>query len=234
MRVLVVRHHDIDEAGFIEAAFVARGAEITVHLVPDDGPLPPLDGVDHIVLLGAVWSVYDEATIGHWIGAELDWLREADRAGVPVLGICFGAQALSAAMGGQVEPVGFSEVGWTMVESLDPEIIEPGPWMEFHNDRCLPPPAAAILATNDAAVQAFRIGPHLAVQFHPEVDGPLLKLWLDAHTDSDPVSLGIDPDQFLADTIREEPAARDRTARLVAAFLRLSRSSPAGRTARSS
>ena len=54
MRVLVVRHHDIDEAGFIEAAFVARGAEITVHLVPDDGPLPPLDGVDHIVLLGAV------------------------------------------------------------------------------------------------------------------------------------------------------------------------------------
>ena len=139
MRVLVVRHHDIDEAGFIEAAFVARGAEITVHLVPDDGPLPPLDGVDHIVLLGAVWSVYDEATIGHWIGAELDWLREADRAGVPVLGICFGAQALSAAMGGQVVPVGFTEVGWTMVESLDPDIIEPGPWMEFHNDRCLPP-----------------------------------------------------------------------------------------------
>ena len=100
-------------------------------------------------------------------------------------------------------------------------MIPAGPWLEFHTDRCLPPPAAVVLARTDVAVQAFRIGPHLAVQFHPEVDGPQLKRWLDAHTDA--TSLGIDPGQFLADTIREEPAARDRTARLVAAFLRLSR-----------
>ena len=63
----------------------------------------------------------------------------------------------------------------------------------------------------------------LVTHVHPEVDGPQLKLWLDAHTDNDPVTLGIDPDQFLADTIREEPAARDRAARLVAAFLRPAR-----------
>ena len=35
MRVLVIRHHDVDSAGFIGAAFEARGAEITVHLVPE-------------------------------------------------------------------------------------------------------------------------------------------------------------------------------------------------------
>jgi GMP synthase-like glutamine amidotransferase len=115
------------------------------------------------------------------------------------------------------------EIGWTVVDSPDHDVIPAGPWLEFHTDRCLPPPAAAVLARNDAAVQAFRIGPHLAVQFHPEVDGPQLKRWLDAHTDSGATSLGIDPDQFLADTIREEPAARDRAGRLVAAFLRLSR-----------
>jgi len=82
-----------------------------------------------------------------------------------------------------------------------------------------------VLARNDVAVQAFRIGPHLAVQFHPEVDGPQLKRWLDAHTDSNAASLGIDPDQFLADTIREEPAARERASRLVAAFVLISGSS---------
>ena len=219
-RVIVVRHHDIDTAGFIGDAFEACGAELSVHLFPDDGPLPAPGGADHIVVLGAVSSVNDPDP---WIAAELDWLRAADQAGVPVLGICFGAQALCVAFGGRVEAMARREIGWTMVDPADPDVIPPGPWLEFHNDRCLPPPAAAILATNDAAVQAFRIGPHLAVQFHPEVDGQLLKLWLDAHTDSDPVSLGIDPGQFLADTIREEPAARDRTARLVAAFLRLSR-----------
>jgi GMP synthase-like glutamine amidotransferase len=219
-RVIVVRHHDIDTAGFIGDALEACGAELSVHLFPDDGPLPAPGGADHIVVLGAVSSVNDPDP---WIAEELAWLRAADQAGVPVLGICFGAQALCAAFGGRVEAMARREIGWTMVDPADPDVIPPGPWLEFHNDRCLPPPAAAILATNDAAVQAFRIGPHLAVQFHPEVDGQLLKLWLDAHTDSDPVSLGIDPGQFLADTIREEPAARDRTARLVAAFLRLSR-----------
>ena len=111
-----------------------------------------------MVLLGAKWSVYDEATIGDWIGAELDWLRQADRDGVPVLGICFGAQALSAALGGQVEPIGRPEVGWTVIESLAPEIIEPGPWLEFHSDRCLPPARATILARNGTGVQAFSVG----------------------------------------------------------------------------
>ena len=74
-------------------------------------------------------------------------------------------------------------------------------------------------------MQAFRIGRHLAVQFHPEVDGPQLKRWLDAHADSGATSLGIDPDQFLADTIREEPAARERADRLVAAAVLISGSS---------
>ena len=94
MRVLVIRHHDIDSAGFIADAFEARGAELAVHLFPDDGPLPAFEGADPIVVLGAVSSVNDPDP---WIAAELAWLRAADQAGVPVLGICFGAQALCVA-----------------------------------------------------------------------------------------------------------------------------------------
>jgi GMP synthase-like glutamine amidotransferase len=217
-RVVVIRHHDIDSAGFIAEAFEARGASLAVHLFPGEARPPALDGVDHVVVLGAVNSVNDP---DRWIAEELAWLRAADAAGVPVLGICFGAQALCAALGGRVEAMGRHEIGWVLVDSVDHDVIPAGPWLEFHNDRCLPPAAAAVLARNDTAVQAFRIGRHLAVQFHPEVDGPQLKRWLDAHTDGDGGKLGIDPDQFLADTIREEPAARARADRLVAAALNL-------------
>ncbi len=218
MRVVVIRHHDVDSAHFIGAAFEARGAELTVHLWPDDGPLPSVDGVDHVVVLGAISSVNDPDP---WIAEELAWLREVDEAGVPVLGICFGAQAICAALGGRVEAMDRKEIGWRLVDSADPELVPAGPWLEFHGDRCLPPSAATVLARNDVAVQAFRLGRHLAVQFHPEVDGPQLKRWLDAGGSGQAEKAGLHPDQFLADTVREETAAQERADRLVAAAIRL-------------
>jgi GMP synthase-like glutamine amidotransferase len=221
MRVLAIKHHDIDDAGFIGAAFVARGAELFVHLVPDDGPLPALDGIDHVIVLGAAWSVYDHEKIGHWIDAELDWLRAADAAGVPVLGICFGSQALAAAMGGQAKAAPRMEIGWTMVEPVDPGEIEAGPWMEFHGDQCILPPGARLLATTDVCAQAFTIGRHLAVQFHPEVDGAQLKRWLDAGGEAEAKRQGIDPAALVAQTVAEEPEASRRADRLVAYALRL-------------
>ena len=221
MRVVVVRHHAVDEAGYIGDAFAARGAELSVHRFPADGPLPSLDGVGHVVVLGAVWSVYDDESIGHWIHDELAWLRAADAAGVPVLGICFGAQALTAALGGKVEASPRKEIGWTTVESLAPDLIEPGPWLEFHGDRCLLPESATLLARNDLCAQAFSIGRHLAVQFHPEVDGAQVRRWLSEEARAEAEAEGVDPDELIAQSFAQEPRAAARADRLVAAALRI-------------
>jgi GMP synthase-like glutamine amidotransferase len=223
VRVIVVRHHDMDDAGFIAAAFRARGAELGAHLFPADGPLPALDGVGHVVVLGASWSVYDEQAVGHWIGDELDWLRAADAAGVPVLGICFGAQALTTALGGRVEAAPCKEIGWTTVETLDAGLIEEGPWLEFHGDRCVLPPGARLLARTEVCAQAFSIGRHLAVQFHPEVDAAQLSRWMADGGQAEAEREGHDADKLVAQTEAEEPQAALRADRLVEAALRLAR-----------
>jgi len=173
------------------------------------------------VLLGSTCSVYDEGEARAWIDEELAWLRRADAAGVPVLGICFGAQMLAATFGGTVEHAGRQEIGWVMVDTEDPDLIPPGPWLEFHHDRCLPPAGATVLARNNLGVQAYRLGRHLAVQFHPEVDGDQFRLWLDAGGRAEIGANGQDPDAMLAETIAEEPGAAVRADRLVASALRI-------------
>lgn len=223
MRVIVIRHHAEDSPGLIADAFTARGAELRTHLFPGEGELPALDGVDHVVVLGASSSVNDSGPSSMWIQQELAWLRQADETGVPVLGICFGAQALCAAFGGQVEAAPGMEIGWKLVESADPSLIPVGPWLEFYGDRCLPPAGATILATNKAGVQAFTIGRNLAVQFHPEANRAQLVAWLDAGASAQARAAGVDPDEFLAQAAVEEPAARQRAAALVDTALRLAR-----------
>ena len=221
MRVTVVRHHEEDSAGFVADAFSARGAQITVHMFPKEGPLPGPEGIDHVVLLGAANAVYEEGPSSEWIAQELDWLRRLDEAAVPVLGICFGAQAIAAAFGGRVGPAARKEIGWTVVQTLDPELIPAGPWLEFHGDRCYPPPRARLLARNEIGVQAFALGRHLAVQFHPEVDRAQLSGWLDAGGREDAERAGVDIPSLLDQTGAAEDAARGRADLLVASALRL-------------
>jgi len=226
MRVAVIRHHVEDSGGLIAEAFRARGAEVSTYLFPGGGPLPDLGGADHLVMLGSTCSVYDGSTA--WIAGELAWLRRADQAGVPVLGICFGAQELATVLGGTVTAASRAEIGWTMVQPLDHGLVPAGPWLEFHHDQCLPPAGARLLARNDVGVQAFSAGRHLAVQFHPEVDGPQLGRWLDAGAREEARRHGVDPDRLLAQTVAEEPAARDRADRLVAAALAVAAAGAAG------
>jgi GMP synthase-like glutamine amidotransferase len=225
MRVLVLRHHEEDAPGLIGDAFEAHGATVDTHLYPDDGPLPDLDGYDHLVVLGSSASVYQ---MDEWIAAEIDWLRDVQ---LPVLGICFGAQLLSASFGGAVERSPVYEVGWVTVdpvdsvdsapggEPVDSPAIGRGPWFQFHGDRCVLPDTARLLASNEVSVQAFTIGRRLGVQFHPEIDASQLQRWFENGGRQAAIAAGKDPDLLLEETAREEPDARERAKDLVGAFL---------------
>jgi GMP synthase (glutamine-hydrolysing) len=50
-----------------------------------------------------------------------------------------------------------------------PILVSEGPWFQWHVDAITPPTSAEVVATSDCCVQAYRVGKHLAVQFHPEI-----------------------------------------------------------------
>ena len=55
------------------------------------------------------------------LATEREWLAEALRREMPVLGICLGAQLLARALGAEVRPGERPEIGFAPVEILDPD-----------------------------------------------------------------------------------------------------------------
>lgn len=179
---------------------------------------PDLLGYDVIVPLGSRFSMRDDALRRSWAGAEMEAVRRATAAGVGVLGVCFGGQLVADALGGTVELSPAPELGWYPVHSQVP-FLASGPWFQWHSDRWTVPPGAVELARNANASQAFSAGSALALQFHPELDRPLLEVWLDNDTDGDLRRLNVDVDALRARTDAERDAAVDRLRTLVAGFL---------------
>ena len=217
-RVLAIRHHDEDHPGLIGEAFEARDFEVDLVMMNESTPTPSIEGYDVLLILGSSSAVYDHEVEKAWFGRELGLIASAQEKGVPIFGICFGAQALCLFHGGTVSRSNEPEIGWYRVDAAEGREVEPGPWFEFHFDRCTLPETAELWATSPRAVQVFSVGRDFGVQFHPEIDDAQLRDWLESAAQS-ARDFGHDIEELLEQTAREVPAARERAARLVDTFL---------------
>jgi len=171
---LILQHAATGPPGRLGEWADARGIAYHVH---DSSEVPAeLDPREFafVAPLGSARSAND--TDVEWVAAEIELLRHAVQADVPVLGLCWGGQALAKALGGTVGPAPFHEKDWIAIASADPE-IPAGPWLHYHTEVFTMPSDAVELARSPAGPAAFRIGPHLGIQFHPEADAEMADAW---------------------------------------------------------
>lgn len=216
MKALVIANAGDDDAGHVGERLRERGFELTVFHREGEGTID-LEGVDLVVMLGSDWSVYWEKVSNH-VERESDAVRRAAQADVPVLGICYGGQLMSHALGGSVERAHRTEIGWFDIESQNAELAPPGPWFEYHVDKFTPPDGAEVFAATEAGPQAYRLGRMLALQFHPEVSTEIIRRWgRDATADAQ--QYGIDLEAVYARSEQLAESNRRRCHDLVDAFL---------------
>jgi GMP synthase-like glutamine amidotransferase len=149
-------------------------------------PLPDtLAGYDAVISCGGTANTH-ENDIYTWIDPQIELLRGALDDGVPVIGLCLGAQLLTKAAGGSVYRCDPSEVGWVEVQTngtakTDPvlgAVPESFMAMQWHRYACELPPGAVELGRNSTCLQAFRLGEVAwGTQFHIEVTRDILLTW---------------------------------------------------------
>ena len=124
-RLLVIQHNLDDSLNDLGGALVAAGLRIdTWCTFRTEAPPFPLQLFDGVLSLGGTDSVADEAQLG-WIVHERRLIEDALAAGIPILGVCFGAQMLARSAGGEVLPAPSSEIGWHEVQMSPAAAIDP-------------------------------------------------------------------------------------------------------------
>jgi GMP synthase (glutamine-hydrolysing) len=205
MAIIVFQHSDIGGPGRLGRVFRDHALTLDIRRVdlPEaegGAPIPPdLDDVEGVISLG---GPQDVLTSEPWVQQEIEFLRAAHEAGLPVLGICLGCQFLGKALGAEVDRAARPERGFTRIVQTPAgntdRVLAGIPWTtwQFQSHEWevkAPPPGATLLQTaGDASgtkVQAFTAGMRTyGFQYHPEFDADAIRAmtrtWTDVQVES--------------------------------------------------
>lgn len=184
--IFILQHLNGDGPAYLQTWLEQQGLPFQVFNTEAGQDFPAhLQGCGGLAILGGEMSANDP----------LPSLRQAEhlflqavQLGVPTLGHCLGGQLMARALGARVVPSPAPEVGWQRLKVSDcasargwlqpPEMAATPLVFHWHYEAFELPTGAETLATTAACpVQAFSLGPHLAMQWHVELDDVKLQRW---------------------------------------------------------
>lgn len=208
--IICLQHVPFEGPAWLETWLADRNVKIRTILVSEE-PLPDCRDCHAVIVMGGPMNIYQHRDYP-WLPREKEFIRECLQQGVPLLGICLGAQLLADALGARVVQNAYREIGWFPVR------LTPGIRNEFstlpaelrvlhwHGDMFeLPHGTIRIGGSEACAEQGFYIpGRCLALQFHVETTAESLRGLLENCADE------LAPGPFVQSRTAIEEGARER------------------------
>jgi len=193
MRIQLIEHDPQDFSRTNISLWAAdKGYRVNQVFICNNEALPPLDSFDWLMVMGGSPHAWDAAG-NAWLQTEKDFVNAALAAGKMILGICFGAQLLAEALGGELFPNPHREIGWHEValsqqgresflfQGIPPAFVT----FHWHDDHFSLPQSCTRLARSQATEnQAFvdRERPLVGLQFHPEYTRRMVAYYAREHS----------------------------------------------------
>lgn len=178
----IYRHIACNKTGFLCQYLQER--QIPYELIcvsPAERLTCDLDAASGLVFLGAPQSVNNP---DRWISDEINLIQSAAAIDLPVMGVCFGAQLITRALGGDVLPSRQMQIGWYPVNTTEQGgVLMSGAGLpsvfhvfEWHVESFSPPAGAIpLFCDSNRSSQGFLQGKCLAMQFHLEVTEEIIE-----------------------------------------------------------
>lgn len=188
--IAIFRHLACEGPGYLE--IVLKRYQLPFQLIRIDAndALPSrVDDYSALVFMGGPMSVNDDLP---WIDKELRLIRAAQEQKLPLLGHCLGGQLIAKALGAEVAPMGYREIGWHRVDFSDNS--DTRAWHDalaasylafhWHGERFQLPAGAKHLFSSDLCDnQGFFLDNTLALQFHVEMTSDMVEEWANLYQD---------------------------------------------------
>jgi GMP synthase-like glutamine amidotransferase len=214
MKILILRNSESAPEGAFGAWLAGQGHDLRV-VTGEAADAADFGGAEVVISFGSPRGAYE--TEIPWIARQRALLADRLARRLPTIGICFGAQMMAAAAGGNSARMADGRFfrGWFGIERAEDPVLA-GPWPRWHGDAITAPPGAEVLAEDQDTVQAFAMPRAIGVQFHPEATPRIMQDWAELYTKPGLV----DAAALAAESARVYPARAEARAALYAWMLR--------------
>ncbi len=182
--VLILQHQLPETAAYLATWLEAHSIAYEIYNAGAGDEFPAtIEPYSALAVMGGGMSANDQLLSNRQ--AEI-LILQAMRLDRPVIGHCLGGQLMSRALGGTVSASPRPEIGWQPIEYRNMPLVEswfgptPTPTViHWHYETFTVPEGATLLASSSACpTQAWTMGPHLAMQFHIEIDENKIHSWV--------------------------------------------------------